>query len=60
MTLLIDDGFTDRGHRTRLLSPDFKVAGVSCGDHAQLGVMCVITLAGGYTDRANQGAAQKF
>src|SRR5947209_478663 len=60
MTLLIDDGFADRGHRTRLLSTDFKVAGISCGDHAQLGIMCVITLAGGYTDRASQGAAQKF
>ena len=60
LTLLIDDGFADRGHRTRLLSTDFKVVGVSCGDHAQLGIMCVITLAGGYTDRGNQNAAQKF
>jgi uncharacterized protein YkwD len=60
MTLLIDDGFADRGHRNRLLSSDFKVAGLSCGDHAQLGVMCVITLAGGYTDRGSANAAQKF
>jgi uncharacterized protein YkwD len=61
MTLLIDDGVADRGHRNRLLSSDYKVVGVSCGDHAQLGVMCVITFAGGFTDAAaGRTAARKF
>ena len=49
LTLLIDDGFAGRGHRKRLLDPSFRVAGVACGDH-KLGAMCVITLAGGFTD----------
>lgn len=49
LTLLIDDGFATRGHRKRLLDPSFRVAGVACGDH-KLGAMCVITLAGGFTD----------
>jgi len=51
LTLLIDDGFADRGHRKRLLDGAFRVAGVACGDH-KLGAMCVITLAGGFTDGA--------
>ncbi len=60
LTLLIDDGFANRGHRNRLLSPDYKVVGVSCGDHTQLGGMCVITFAGGFTDKATPGAAYRF
>ena len=56
ITLLIDDGFATRGHRQRLLSPDFKVAGVSCGDHSQYGTMCVITLAGGFSDGGKKAA----
>ena len=51
LTLLIDDGFASRGHRKRLLDPSFRVAGIACGDH-KLGSMCVITLAGGFTDGA--------
>ena len=51
LTLLIDDGFANRGHRKRLLDASFRVAGVACGDH-KLGAMCVITLAGGFTDGA--------
>ena len=47
---LIDDGFANRGHRARLLSPAFKVAGVSCGQHAQFGGMCVVTFAGGFAE----------
>ncbi len=56
ITLLIDDGVANRGHRTRLLSPDYKVVGVSCGDHAQLGTMCVITFAEGYRDKQAGGS----
>lgn len=51
LTLLIDDGFASRGHRRRLLDDAFRVAGVACGDH-KLGAVCVITLAGGFTDSA--------
>jgi uncharacterized protein YkwD len=57
LTLLIDDGFANRGHRKRLLDASFRVAGVSCGDH-KLGAMCVITLAGGFTDGAAAKPAQ--
>ena len=51
LTLLIDDGFANRAHRKRLLDASVRVAGIACGDH-KLGAMCVITLAGGFTDGA--------
>jgi uncharacterized protein YkwD len=49
LTLLIDDGFANRGHRQRLLGAAYKVVGVACGDH-KLGALCVITLAGGFAE----------
>ena len=50
ITLLIDDGVASRGHRKRIMSADYKVVGVSCGDHSKLGGLCVLTFAGGFTD----------
>jgi uncharacterized protein YkwD len=50
LTWLIDDGFASRGHRKRLMSPEYKVAGVCCGPHPEYQSMCAITLAGGFTD----------
>jgi len=50
LTWLIDDGFPSRGHRNRVMSTDYKVAGISCGSHPQFSAMCVLTLAGGFAD----------
>lgn len=50
LTWLIDDGFAGRGHRNRLMSSNYNVAGVSCGPHPEYGSMCVVTLAGGFVD----------
>ena len=60
LTWLIDDGFPSRGHRRRLLSADYRAAGISCGSHPQFGSMCVLTLAGGFTDMdaANSATAK--
>lgn len=52
LTWLIDDGFASRGHRKRVLSSDYKVAGICCGPHPEYGKMCVLTLAGGFMDSA--------
>ena len=52
LTWLIDDGFASRGHRNRLMSDNYRVAGVSCGGHPEFGSMCVVTLAGGFDDVA--------
>ena len=53
LTWLIDDGVPSRGHRQRLLSNDYKVAGISCGPHPEYGAMCVLTLAGSFTEAQN-------
>lgn len=50
LTWLIDDGFASRGHRKRVMSADYRVAGLSCGKHPEYEVMCVLTLAGSFTD----------
>ena len=50
LTWLIDDGFASRGHRMRIMSENYRVAGVSCGPHPQFGAMCVLTLAGGFIE----------
>ncbi len=52
LTWLIDDGFTSRGHRMRIMSENYRVTGVSCGPHPEFGAMCVLELAGGFTDAA--------
>lgn len=52
LTWLIDDGFASRGHRNRLMSENYRVAGISCGPHPEYGTMCVVTLAGGFIDSA--------
>ena len=50
LTWLIDDGFATRGHRKRVMSSDYKVAGICCGAHPEYEKMCVLTLAGGFMD----------
>jgi|GEM_PF-290042 len=50
LTWLIDDGVASRGHRKRMLSGDYKVAGIACSSHPEFGKMCALTLAGGFID----------
>jgi uncharacterized protein YkwD len=50
LTWLIDDGVASRGHRVRIMSKNYKVAGISCGPHPEYGAMCVLALAGGFSD----------
>jgi len=69
LTWLIDDGFASRGHRKRLMSADYKVAGLSCGPHKDYGTVCCLTLAGSFIEAAaaksstgnqnNSGGARK-
>lgn len=50
LTWLIDDGFATRGHRNRLMSDNYNVAGLSCGPHPEYGTMCALALAGGFVE----------
>lgn len=41
ISLLVDDGISNRGHRTNLFHKDFKYIGVSCGFHRDYPLICV-------------------
>lgn len=47
---IIDDGVRDRGHRKNIFTPDFRAAGIACGDHAAFKSICVVDFAAGYQE----------
>ncbi|HZI18556.1 MAG TPA: CAP domain-containing protein [Pyrinomonadaceae bacterium] len=57
ISMLIDDGVSNRGHRNRIFNPSYTVAGIACGAH-QLGGVCAVTLAAGFTDGSGAGGPQ--
>jgi uncharacterized protein YkwD len=42
--LIVDDGVSDRGHRSIVYSAELRYAGVACGPHPVYKTMCVIDL----------------
>jgi hypothetical protein len=47
---VVDDGVPGRGHRTILLSGNYRYAGVACGPHRTYRVMCVVDFAATVSD----------
>ena len=55
MALIIDDNYPSRGHRINIFDKDFGAIGVACGTHPVYRHMCVMGLAGGFTELENKG-----
>jgi len=54
ISLIIDDGTSNRGHRKNIFKADFRVIGIALsppGATSNRGAICVITFAGGYQDK---------
>jgi uncharacterized protein YkwD len=54
ISLIIDDGTGNRGHRKNLFKPDFHIIGIALsplGPTPNPAPICVITFAGGYQDK---------
>ncbi|MBA3804645.1 MAG: CAP domain-containing protein [Acidobacteria bacterium] len=56
MGLIVDDGIPPRGHRKNIFDSTYNVAGIALGERSNLGTLCVITFAGGFTEKLAGGA----
>jgi uncharacterized protein YkwD len=54
ISLIIDDGVANRGHRKNIFKPTFHVVGIALSSGAS-GTIGVITFAGGFADRTATG-----
>ena len=47
ISLIVDDGIPDRGHRENIFQTSARLVGAACGPHRTYRTMCVIDYAGG-------------
>ena len=52
ISLIIDDGTPNRGHRRNIFDPNYKVAGVSIVESPTNGAKCVVDYVGGFKEKA--------
>lgn len=45
ISLLVDDGVPDRGHRKNILNPNHLLVGIACYEHTEMESVCVIAFA---------------
>lgn len=56
ISLIIDDGTSNRGHRRNIFQSNFRSIGIALSPPLKTGTICVITFAGGYKDNATTNA----
>ena len=56
MSLFIDDGVADRGHRSTIMNDDFGVVGNFSGPHKVYGIMTTQDFAGSYINKGEKVA----
>ena len=52
ISLIIDDGTPNRGHRRNIFDPNYRVAGVSIVESETNGARCVVDYVGGFKEKA--------
>jgi uncharacterized protein YkwD len=52
ISLIIDDGTPNRGHRRNIFDPSYRVTGLSVSDPLTFGSKCVIDYVGGFKEKA--------
>jgi len=55
LSLIVDDGVADRGHRVAIYNPRFRVVGIASGAHSEYGTMTAISYAVGYIEGGGGG-----
>jgi uncharacterized protein YkwD len=51
VSLLVNDGVADRGDRVNLFKNEYKIVGISCGNHKEYGTVTVLNFCGGVRDK---------
>jgi len=60
ISLLVDDGVSNRGHRTNIFNPNFKMIGIASGPHKEYGHCIVTPLAGGMEEKQYKDSPNKI
>jgi uncharacterized protein YkwD len=58
--MIIDDGVANRGHRKNIFEANYHSAGININTSPPYGAKCVITYAGGFTDKSAGPAPARY